>query len=391
MIPKSKNDYDLLKKLSFLILILSIFSMPVNAEKTDNFTLQNNSGLNFEDGYYKLEVSEISIDSPRQVKVNLIFGNKKKPITLREGDTLESDPFYIIKLKLISINQEMARITIEYPEDWTKLEKYDVEISVVDEKIPHIVLTKSADKTTLNKGDIVEFKINLENTGNGTAYNLSLDEKLPQGFARAPGSSFPPVLQDELKAGDRLELLFALKAVESGSYNIEPTTIKYSSNSASKNALSNSLSVTVLDEKDEKSNLTTVITLDNNDILTGESVKVTVKITNNGNVSAESILVEGAIPEGMEVKEGDLRQVYKKIDPAESEEYLATLKAVEPGNYSIILKTSYSDDSTGFSANSDSIIVKENKKDYLYILVPAIIIIAVIVLFIIKRHREYSF
>ncbi|MCX9081976.1 MAG: hypothetical protein OIN83_07245 [Candidatus Methanoperedens sp.] len=285
----------------------------------------------------------------------------------------------------------MARITIEYPEDWTKLEKYDVEISVVDEKIPHIVLTKSADKTTLNKGDIVEFKINLENTGNGTAYNLSLDEKLPQGFARAPGSSFPPVLQDELKAGDRLELLFALKAVESGSYNIEPTTIKYSSNSASKNALSNSLSVTVLDEKDEKSNLTTVITLDNNDILTGESVKVTVKITNNGNVSAESILVEGAIPEGMEVKEGDLRQVYKKIDPAESEEYLATLKAVEPGNYSIILKTSYSDDSTGFSANSDSIIVKENKKDYLYILVPAIIIIAVIVLFIIKRHREYSF
>jgi len=72
--------------------------------------------LNFEDGYYKLEVIEISLDSPRQVKVDLIFGNKKKSITLREGDTLESDPFYIIKLKLSSINQEIARITIEYPE-----------------------------------------------------------------------------------------------------------------------------------------------------------------------------------------------------------------------------------------------------------------------------------
>jgi len=387
MIPKSKNEYGLLKKLSFLILILSIFSMPVYAEKNDNFTLQNNTGLNFEDGYYKLEVFEISIDSPRQVKVDLIFGNKKKSITLREGDTLESDPFYLIKLKLSSINQESARIEIEYPEDWTKLEKYDVEIPVADEKIPNIVLTKSADKTALKKGDIVEFKINLENTGNGTAYNLSLDEKLPQGFARAPGSSFPPVLQDELKAGDRLELLFALKAVEPGSYNIEPTIIKYGSNTAT----SNSLSIAVLDEQKEKSNLTTVITLDNNNILTGESVKVTVKITNNGNVSAESILVEGAIPEGMEVTEGDLRQVYKKIDQGESEEYFATLKAVEPGNYSIILKTSYSDDSTGFSANSDNIIVNENKKDYLYILVPAIIIIAVIVLFIIKRHKEYSF
>jgi len=387
MIPKSKNDYDLLKKLTFLILILSIFSMPVNAEKTDNFTIQNNTGLNFEDGYYKLEVIEISLDSPRQVKVDLIFGNKKKSITLREGDTLESDPFYIIKLKLSSINQEIARITIEYPEDWTKLEKYDVEIPVADEKIPNIVLTKSADKTTLNKGEIVEFKINLENKGNGTAYNLSLDEKLPQGFARAPGSSFPPDLQDELKAGDRIELLFALKAVESGSYNIEPTTIKYSSNSA----LSNSLSITVLDETKEKSNLTTAITLDKNNIFTGESVKVTVKITNNGNVSAESILVEGAIPKGMEITEGDLRQVYKKLDQGESEEYFAILKANEPGNYSIILKTSYSDDSTGFSANSDSIFVKENEKDYLYILVPAIVIIVGMALFIIRRHREYSF
>jgi uncharacterized membrane protein len=116
-----------------------------------------------------------------------------------------------------------------------------------------------------------------------------------------------------------------------------------------------------------------------------------VKITNNGNVSAESILIEGALPKGMEVIEGDLRQVYKKIDPAESEEYFVTLKAAEPGNYSIILKTSYSDDSTGFSSDSDSIIVKKNENDYLYILVPAIIIIAAIALFIIRRHREYSF
>ena len=69
--------------------------------------------------------------------------------------------------------------------------------------------------------------------------------RFPPGFTSAPGSSFPPAIQDELKAGERLELLFALKAVEPGSYNIEPTTIKY----GSKTATSNSLSLTVLDEK----------------------------------------------------------------------------------------------------------------------------------------------
>ncbi len=389
MIPKHKNDYALLRELYFSILILLIFSIPVNAEKTESFYLENHTGLDFLNGYYKVEVIEISASAtPGYVKVNLILEKSSKELRLYENDALEPDPFNKIKLNYTYFNsQTRVRITIAYPDDWPKPTEYNVEIPVVDEKVPNIVLTKSADKTTLNKGDIVEFKINLENTGNGTAYNLSLDEKLPQGFARAPGSSFPPVLQDELKAGERLELLFALKAVESGTYSIEPTTIKYGSNSSR----SNSLTITVLDEKKEKSNLSTVITLDKNNIFTGELVKVTVKITNNGNVSAESILIEGALPKGMEVTEGDLRQVYKKIDPAESEEYSAILKAVEPGNYSIILKTSYSDDSTGFSSNSDSIIVKKNERDYLYILVPAIIIIAAIALFIIRRHREYSF
>jgi uncharacterized repeat protein (TIGR01451 family) len=276
---------------------------------------------------------------------------------------------------------------VEYPDAWSIPEKYTIEIPVVAEKIPNIVITKSVDKTRLNKGDVVEFKMILENTGNGTAYNLSLEDRFPPGFTSAPGSRFPPTIQDELKAGERLELLFALKAVESGSYDIEPTTIKYSS----KSARSNSISLTVLEEKKERSYLLTNITLNKYNIFTGESVIVTVKITNNGNISAESILIKGTVPKGMEVIDGDLRQAYTKIEPDESEEYSATIKAVESGNYSIQLKTIYSDDLTGSSSNSDPITVTEKEKNYLYILIPAIIIIAGIVLFIMKRHREYRF
>jgi len=361
--------------------------MPVYALRTESFYLENNTGLDFMNGYYKVEVVEISV-IPSYVEVNLITGGSERENRLynNENSLINPEPFSIIAINSSSITSKDAMITVKYPDSWSSPKKYTIE-TVIEEKIPNIELTKSADKTTMNKGDVVEFKINLENTGNGTAYNLSLDEKLPQGFARAPGSSFPPVLQDELKAGDHIELLFALKAVESGTYNIEPTIVKYGSNTTQ----SNSLSITVLEEKKEKSNLSTVITLDKNNIFTGESVKGAVKITNNGNVSAESILIEGAIPKGMEVTGGDLRQVYKKIEPGESEEYFATLKANEPGNYSIILKTSYSDDAIGFTSNSDSIIVKENEKNYLYILVPGIIIIVGVMIFIIRRHREYSF
>ena len=384
------NGYCSLRKLSIPFLILLLFSIPVNAVKTDSYFLENYTGLNFMKGFYKIEMIEISKPGDMHfVKVNLITEGLTKQFYLRENEdpSNNDEPFNKIKLNYSFISQTVAKITLEYPDTWSIPEKYTIEIPVISEKIPNILITKSVDKIILNKGDVVEFKIIVENTGNGTAQNLTLDEKLPQGFTRAPGSSFPPAIQDELKAGDSLELLFALKAAEPGSYNIEPTTVKYGSNSAK----SNSLSITVLDENKGKSHLLTNITMDRKNIFTGELVEVTVKITNNGNISAESVLIEGPIPKGMEVTKGELRQVYKKIEPDESEEYSATLKAVESGNYSIQLKTSYSDDSTGFSSNSDSINIAEKEKNYLYILIPVIIIIIGIVLFIMKRHKEYRF
>ena len=352
MIPNRKKKYNLMNKFSFLLLFLFIFSIPVDALKNESFFLENNTGLDFMTGYYKIEVIEISKpgDMPF-VKVNLITGGLTKQYYLRENEdpSINIEPFNKINLNSSFITTTVAKISVEYPDNWGSPIKYNIEIPVVAEKIPEIVLTKSVDKTTLNKGDVVEFKLILENTGNGTAYNLTLEDRFPPGFTSAPGSRFPPVIQDELKAGERLELLFALKAVEPGSYNIEPTIVKYSS----KSARSNPVSLTVLEDKKEKSNLVTVITLDKFNIFTGEPVKAIVKITNKGNVSAESILIKGTVPKGMEVIEGDLRQAYTKIEPDESEEYSATLKAVESGNYSIQLKTSYSDDLTGSSANSD--------------------------------------
>ncbi|HEX7576245.1 MAG TPA: CARDB domain-containing protein, partial [Candidatus Methanoperedens sp.] len=346
--------------------------------------------LNFMTGFYKIEVIEMSKpgDMPF-VKVNLITGGLTKQYYLRvnEDPSIKDEPFNQINLNSSFISETVAMITVQYPDAWSSPEKYTIEKPVISDEIPNIVITKSVDKISLNKGDVVEFTMIVENTGNGTAYNLSLEDRFPPGFTSAPGSRFPPVIQDELKAGERIELLFALKAVEPGLYNIEPTTIKY----GSKSNMSNSISISVLNEKIQRSHLVTVITLDKTSLFTGESAEVTVKITNDGNSSAESILIDGSPPKGMEVTKGDLRQVYKKIEPGDSEEYSTTLKAVESGNYSIQLKTSYSDDSTGFSSNSDLINVKEKEQNYLYILIPAIIIIAGIALFVIRRHREYSY
>jgi len=392
MMSLKNNGYCLLRNFSFLVLILLIISIPVSAVKSDTFSLENYTGLNFMNGSYKIELIEISKpgDMPF-VKVNLITGGLTKQYYLRENEdpSINEEPFNQINLNSSFISETVAMISVQFPDTWSSPAKYSIEIPVIAEKIPNIELKKSVDKITLNKGDVVEFTLVVENTGNGSAYNLTLEDRFPPGFTSAPGSRFPPVIQDELKAGERIELFFALKAVEPGSYNIEPTTIKY----GSKTARSNPISINVLDEKIEKSHLITDIILDRNNIFTGDLVEVNVKITNNGNNSAESILIDlnGTIPRGIEVTKGDLRQVYKKIEPGESEEYFATLRGVEAGNYTVNLKTIYSDDSIGFPSNSTQITVTEKEKNYLYIIIPAIIIIAGIALFVIRRHREYSY
>ncbi len=53
-----------------LLLVLLIFSTVVDAEtQTFNFTMQNNTALNFENGDYIIEVIEINAYAPKFVKV----------------------------------------------------------------------------------------------------------------------------------------------------------------------------------------------------------------------------------------------------------------------------------------------------------------------------------
>jgi len=75
----SLRNNGLVGKISFLVLILFIFSIPVGAVRTEPFLLENNTGLNFMNGYYKIEVIELSKpgDMPF-IKVNLITGGLTK-------------------------------------------------------------------------------------------------------------------------------------------------------------------------------------------------------------------------------------------------------------------------------------------------------------------------
>ncbi|MDD5474617.1 MAG: BatD family protein [Candidatus Methanoperedens sp.] len=383
-----KNGYYL-RSLAFLILLLSVFPTAAGAStKTYNFTMENNTGLNFENNYYIIEVLELNSHAPKFVKVNLTVGGTSKNFNLYESeDPYLSSPFNIVNIRSSFITDASALIKIEFPDNWSNPKPYQIVKPVVPVGVPNIVLTKSVDKTNMNIGDVAEFKIKMENTGNATAYNVTLSELLPNGFSKAPGSRFPPEIPAELAAGASQEVVYALKSVESGTFKIEPATVNY----GSKTGKSNSLTIAVAGITQEKSYLTTDISLDKKNATVGELIKATVKITNTGKANAKSIRVKGMPPLGMEVIEGNLIKDYESINPAGIEEYRFTLKATEAGNYTIHLITVYNDNEAGMPVDSETIAVIGNERNYLYILVPIIIIIVGIVLFTIKRHREYSY
>ena len=377
-----KMDYWM-RHIYFLLFVLLAFPVPGEAStQTYNFTVSNNTAINFENGAYIIEVVEIS--PPVYAKVNMTFSNVSRSNNLYEDEAPIT--FYQLSLRAYTIS-DTVRISIDFPAGWGYPKIYPVAIPTIPVGVPNIVLTKSVDKTSLDVGDVAEFKIKVENIGNATAYDLTLTDQLPNGFSNAPGSRFPPVINTELAAGASQEIYYALRSVDSGTFTAEPATIVY----GSKTNQSNSITLKVAALTQEKSNLVSAISLDKNKINTDESIKATVKITNNGKAAAKSVLIEGTPPLGMSVIEGDLRQVYDILSPGETIENRVTLKATEAGNFTIHLRAVYNDNPIGITVDSEPITVTETEKNYLYVVLPLVIAVFGLVTFAIKRHKEYSY
>jgi uncharacterized repeat protein (TIGR01451 family) len=379
-----QNGETRMRRFYFLLVFLLISFPAANASShIYSFTLENNTGLNFENGAVLIEVVEIN--PPYYVKVNMTSGSTSKITNLFDGEAAFT--FNQIKVNSSMITLTNARLTIEFPDVWSYPKSYNIETAVIPVGIPDLVLTKTADKTSIDPGDVVSFTIKVENTGNATAFNLSLTERLPTGFSAAPGSRFPPPIQDKLDAGASLELYYALKAVDPGTYTIEPTEIKY----GAKTSKSGQITITVADIIQDRSNLTTVISIDKTNVYTDEPIKADVRITNTGKASAKSVLIDGLPPMGTTVVEGDFRQVYDVIAPGEQKEYRVVFKALEEGNFSINLRTVYNDYPTGSLTNSQWIIATRKEGNNLFIILPIILIIIGVAIFMIKRHKEYSY
>lgn len=95
---------------------------PITSTQKFTFTMQNNTALNFENGYYIIEVIEIA--RPLYVKVYMSSGGLSRISSLFDRELPIT--FNEIKLSSSSITDTSADITIEFPSGWAYPKKYAI-------------------------------------------------------------------------------------------------------------------------------------------------------------------------------------------------------------------------------------------------------------------------
>ena len=400
MMKHSMNKYPPLILIT-LFFISVMCACPVGSASdriSFDFPLEIGDSIYFEDGYCKVTLVgtewqfgwallNISCDGclyePREV-----YGRKNETI-----DYPATDEPVISITDTVDVDRYSARVTISFPEHWSYklVTAEEVEEEIKPVTVPKLVITKSVDKTRVKLGDIVQVTVRVENVGNGSASDIAIIES-PNTALVPFGEGLKLKVKDPLPAGESDDDAYSVESVKSGTFTIPKTMVTYYSESKEKyTAESDTISITVLAPEVKVSNLVTTIQFDRTELLKGEEFTAITTIKNTGNAQAKSITLINNIPAGLELVSGEVENTYFEIKPGEMRELRALVRAKEVGNYTFNPRTVYSDGET--TITSQTIIVTKkvvNYKKYLY-LAPIGLIIALLIWFIIKRHKEYSF
>jgi uncharacterized repeat protein (TIGR01451 family) len=393
------NKHNLAILTLFLLTLIIHIPHALAVDKTTvEFPLEVGGAVYFEDGHYKVKLVSTKWDMGWAVLNITCEGCLYEPRKLygRQNETVHypgTDNAIISITNTRSVTKDTALVTISFPKDWSFviLTAKEVEEKEKPVTVPKLEVTKTVDKTTVKLNDIIQVKITVKNTGNGSAQDIDIKE-MPSTALIPLGEELKPKIKDPLPPGESDFDTYLVQAVKNGSFTLPKTIVTYYSESGKKyTGESNILTVKVLAPEVKHANLTTSVQFDKPHLLKGEETTVTITIKNEGDAPARNINIINKLPIGLELINGDLEDTYFEIKPGETRELRAVIKAKEVGNYTLEPRVVYSDGET--ITTSPTIIVTKKVVDYkkYAYLIPIALIIILIIGFIIKRHREYSF
>ncbi len=337
-----------------------------------------------------VDSAEFSISSPQ------VFARTVKVFVGDMPTKYETYSGACIYLEVISVHDETVLLLVTGPKGWRATRYYEAEGTKTESEsatetvtVPELEITRTIDRNYVEQGGTVEVTFKIKNDGNGTASEIELDEPAIKG-TYMEGC---PTTLDNIAAGATERVSYNLKIVdaEPGTYELNPTLLNYKSElgtSYSSESTSNVLVIVAEEVLMPELGIKITIESDDDVITCGDRFPATVRIDNTGNATTGRVTIKSYLPDDVRVVDGEIDPVYESIKPGDFEEYEVTMIAYEPGKHVIEMDVLWAD---AEASASGEFWAKRSGFDKYYIYILAAIPIVLILLWLIKRRREYSF
>ena len=337
-----------------------------------------------------VDSAEFSISSPR------VFA---RTVKIFAGDTPTKYETYggtRIYLEVVSVHGKTALLQVTGPKGWRATRYYETEAAKTESKpaaetvtVPELEITRTLDRNYMEQGGTVEVTFKIKNTGNETASEIELDEPLLRGAYQENC----PFALDNIAAGATERVSYNLKIVDTspGMYELGATLLNYKSESGasySAESLSNTLEVTAKEVQVPTLEIGITIESDDDVIICGDRFLATIGVINTGNATSGRITIKSHLPDDVRVADGEIDPVYESIKSGDYEEYEVMLIAYEPGKHVIKMDAMWADE--GASASAEFWAERSSLAIY-YPHILAAVPIGLLLMGIIRRHREYSY
>ena len=362
--------------------------------------LQVNEGITIETSIH-IEVVEVKRIPLERAKFRITSYQKpERTITVFREDGPQTNRYETysgasIYLDVIGVYSDSVQFRVSGPSNWRVTNYYDVEHEEgggeVAEAVtvPKLKITRTLDISSVQQGQTVKVTFKIKNDGNGTATEIELDEPAIKGTYKEGC----PATVDDIAAGATARVSYDLKIVEAepGTYELNPTLLNYKSESGTSYSSESSSNVLVIAAKEVLApELGIEITIESDDdvIICGDRFPATVRIDNTGNATTGRVTIKSHLPDDVRVADGEIEPVYESIKPSDYEEYEVTMIAYEPGKHVIKMEVMWADDEASASVEFWA---ERSGFDKYYIYILAAIPILLLLLWLIKRRREYLF
>ncbi|MGM0771283.1 MAG: hypothetical protein ACQESU_06720 [Halobacteriota archaeon] len=278
---------------------------------------------------------------------------------------------------------------------------------------PELRITKEVSSYTVEQGEIVTIKVMVSNDGDGMATNVRFTDPKPAGFIlqEITLEETGPMSIDKYE--ERTIYLYKLQSNEPGTFELKPTTATFS-NEADLDfpqATSNRPVITVTGEE-KIPELEFSTTMNARSVQRGDDVEVTINVKNIGEASANGVILNIQVPEGLDFESNsdnieminNVPKVYiENFGLNQEKEIRYNIKPTEVGTYTIT--TEYSYQYEGGSSGSEvvsgdfttnTLTVTKGDLDFLfeqplYVYAVPLVIILAIGGWVFYRSRQYKY